>query len=93
MSNLLFTSESWDYMIESVIENEHIAILPTVYFTRFMNQIDFIGVVEKRFENPISYIPVLARPKKQIYGTVESFVFDSILEHFYSDDETLKYEF
>ena len=36
MSNLLFTSESWDYMIESVLKNDHIAILPTVYFTRFM---------------------------------------------------------
>ena len=93
MSNLLFTSESWDYMIESVLENNHIAILPTVYFTRFMKRIDYIGVVEKRFEDPISYIPVLARPVKKLYGTVESFVFDSILENFYSDDETLKYDY
>ena len=93
MSNLLFTSESWDYMIESVLENDHIAILPTIYFTRFMNRLDSIGVVEKRFENPISYIPVLARPTKKVYGTIESFVFDSILENFYRDDDTLKYEF
>lgn len=93
MSNLLFTSESWDYMIESVVENKHIAILPTIYFTRFMRRIDHLGVVEKRFEDPISYIPVLARPVKKAYGSVESFVFDSILEYFYLDDETLKYEF
>ncbi len=93
MSNLLFTSESWDYMIESVLENEHIAILPTVYFTRFMKRLDYIGVVEKRFEDPISYIPVLARPVKKVYGTVESFVFDSILENFYHDDESLKYDY
>lgn len=93
MSNLLFTSESWDYMIESVLENDHIAILPTVYFTRFMKRLDYIGVVEKRFEDPISYIPVLARPVKKVYGTVESFVFDSILENFYHDDESLKYDY
>lgn len=93
MKNLLFTSESWDYMIESVIENEHIAILPTVYFTQFIERINHIGVVEKRFEDPISYIPVLARPVKHVYGSVESFVFDSILENFYADDDTLKYDF
>lgn len=93
MSNLLFTSESWDYMIESVLDNNHIAILPTIYFTRFMKQIDYIGVVEKRFEDPISYIPVLARPVKKVYGSVESFVFNSILENFYFDDETLKYDY
>lgn len=93
MENLLFTSESWDYMIESVLENDHIAILPTIYFTRFMDRLDSIGVVEKRFDDPISYIPVLARPIKKAYGTIESFVFDSILENFYLDDESLKYEF
>lgn len=93
MSNLLFTSDSWDYMIESVMDNEHIAVLPTIYFDRFLNRVEHIGVVEKRFEDPISYIPVLARPVKKVYTTVESFVFDSILEHFYSDDLTLKYDF
>lgn len=92
MKNLLFTSESWDYMIESVIENEHIAVLPTVYFTQFIERIKHIGVIEKRFKDPIPYIPVLARPIKQVYGSVETFVFNSILENFYSNDNTLKYD-
>lgn len=92
MSNLLFTSDSWDYMIESVMDNDHIAVLPTIYFDRFVNRVKHIGVVEKRFKDPVSYIPVLARPVKKIYPTVESFVFDSILENFYSDDMTLKYD-
>lgn len=91
--NLLFTSASWDYMIESVVDNEHIAILPTVYFTQFMSRIKHIGVIEKRFEKPISYIPVLARPVKKVYSPVESFVFDSILENFHHDDHSLKYDF
>src|SRR5699024_12089737 len=30
--NLLFTSASWDYMIESVVDNRHMAILSTIYF-------------------------------------------------------------
>lgn len=93
LSNLLFTSDSWDYMIESVLENDHIAILPTVYFDRFLKRVQHIGVVEKRFNDPISYIPVLARPKKEIYTSVESFVFDSILEYFYNDDLTLRYDY
>lgn len=91
--NLLFTSASWDYMIESVVENEHIAILPTVYFNQFTSRIKHIGVLEKRFENPISYIPVLARPVKKVYTPVESFVFDSILENFHYEDHSLKYDF
>lgn len=93
LSNLLFTSDSWDYMIESVRENDHIAILPTIYFDRFIRRVQHIGVVEKRFNDPIAYIPVLARPKKEFYTTVESFVFDSILEHFYDDDLTLRYDY
>lgn len=92
-TNLLFTSASWDYMIESVVGNEHIAILPTVYFNQFVSRIEHIGVVEKRFEDPIPYIPVLARPVKKVYTPVESFVFNSILEHFHFDDHSLKYDF
>ena len=91
--NLLFTSASWDYMIESVVDNRHMAILPTIYFSQFISRVEHIGVVEKRFEDPISYIPVLARPKKKVYAPVESFVFNSILENFHFDDHTLRYDF
>ena len=92
-SNLLFRSSSWDYMIESVIDNEHISILPTVYFHQFSSRIKQLGIIEKRFEKPISYIPVLVRPVKKVYTPVESFVFNSILERFHYGDYSLKYDF
>ena len=92
-SNPLFTSASWDYMIESVIDNEHIAILPTVYIHQFNSRIKYLGVVEKRFERPIPYIPALVRPVKKVYTPVEAFVFNSILEKFHTDDYSLKYDF
>lgn len=74
----LFTSSSWDYMIETVIYNELIALLPTVYFSMFISRLNQMGVVEKRFEDPIPYIPTLMREKKKHYSKVEDFVFQSI---------------
>lgn len=90
---MLFTSSSWDYMIESSVENELIAILPTVYFSVFKRRLEHIGVIEKRFDDPIPYISMLVRPINKRYSKVENYVFDSILEYFYSDDYTLKYDF
>lgn len=89
----LFTSSSWDYMIEAAVENELVAILPTVYFAIFKNRLEHIGVIEKRFEDPIPYISMLVRPINKRYSKVESYVFNSILEYFYSEDYTLKYDF
>ncbi|HJG47669.1 MAG TPA: LysR family transcriptional regulator [Facklamia tabacinasalis] len=89
----LFTSSSWDYMIETVIYNELIALLPTVYFSMFISRLNQIGVVEKRFEDPIPYIPTLMREKKQHYSKVEDFVFQSIYNNFHFENDTLKYDF
>lgn len=92
-NKFLFTSSSWDYMIESAAQTEIVAILPTVYFTIFKERLAHIGVIEKRFEDPVPYVSMLVRPLRKRYSKVENFVFNSILEYFYSDDYTLKYDF
>lgn len=91
--NLLFTSGSWDYMIECVLNSEIIAILPTAYFGMFRQRLEHIGVVEKRFQDPIPYIPMLVRPRKERYTSVESFVFKNVLKNFYDENHMLKYNF
>ncbi|OYQ66625.1 LysR family transcriptional regulator [Aerococcus sp. 1KP-2016] len=89
----LFTSGSWDYMIETVLYNQLVALLPTVYFSLFIAKLNQMGIVEKRFEDPIPYIPTLVREKKAGYSKVENFVYQSILENFYLENESLKYDF
>ena len=89
----LFTSGSWDYMIETVLYNQLVALLPTVYFSLFISKLNQMGIVEKRFEDPIPYIPTLVREKKAGYSKVENFVYQSILENFYLENESLKYDF
>lgn len=68
-------------------------ILPTVYFSVFKDRLDHIGIIEKRFEDPVPYVSMLVRPIKKHYSKVESYVFDSILDYFYSDNYTLKFDF
>lgn len=89
----LFTSGSWDYMIETVLYNQLIALLPTVYFSLFITKLNQMGIVEKRFEDPIPYIPTIVREKKEHYSKVEEFVYQSILENFYLENNSLKYDF
>ena len=92
-AKFLFTSSSWDYMIEAAAKNDIIAILPTVYFSVFKDRLDHIGIIEKRFEDPVPYVSMLVRPIKKHFSKVESYVFDSILDYFYSDNYTLKFDF
>ncbi|MEY8370305.1 LysR family transcriptional regulator [Aerococcaceae bacterium 50-4] len=92
-ANQLFTSGSWDYMIETVLYNQLVALLPTVYFSMFITKLNQMGIVEKRFENPIPYIPTLIREKKSHYSKVEEFVHQSILDNFYDENHSLKYDF
>ena len=89
----LFTSGSWDYMIETVLYNQLVALLPTVYFSLFISKLNQMGIVEKRFEDPIPYTPTLVREKKAGYSKVENFVYQSILENFYLENQSLKYDF
>lgn len=92
-AKLLISSDSWDYLIEAAEVNELIAILPTASFDMFRQNIQQVGVVEKRFSDPIAYIPTLVRQKKSKYSKLESFIFASILENFYDDKHNLRYDF
>ena len=80
-------------MIECAVNSEIIAILPTAYFGMFKKRLNHIGVIEKRFKDPIPYIPMLVRPRKERYTSVESFVFENVLENFYDEKNMLKYNF
>ncbi|WP_413473560.1 LysR family transcriptional regulator [Streptococcus parauberis] len=82
-AKLLMTSSSWDYLVESCAINDIIAILPTARFNRYIERLDYLGVVEKRFDDPIKYKPMFCRPKKTKYSTVENYVFETILKGFY----------
>lgn len=90
---LLFTSGSWDYMIECVLSSELMAILPTTQFKMFQSRMHHIGVLEKRFEEPIPYVSMLVRPKKESYSKVEEMIFSSIANNFYDKEHQLKYNF
>lgn len=90
---ILFTSNSFDYLIETCSNSELVAILPTVNFKQFIENLNFVGVVSKPMESPIISIPMLVRPKKERYSKFESFFYNSLLEYFYLDDLSLRYDF
>lgn len=92
-SKPLFTSISFDYLIESLYSLELLAILPSVKLEQFQSRISSLGLVERRFEKPIRYKPSLVRPRKKHYSTIESFFYNSIIEYFYLEDESLRYNF
>ncbi|MGT2932929.1 LysR family transcriptional regulator [Streptococcus catagoni] len=82
-AKLLMTSSSWDYLVESSAINDVIALLPTARFHRYLDRLNYIGVVEKRFDDPIPYKPIFCRPLKKKYSTIENYVFETILKGFY----------
>lgn len=53
-------------MIKAAAQSDIIAILSTVYFSMFRERLEHIGVIEKKFENLVSYVSMLSRPIKHI---------------------------
>lgn len=74
-----FTSSSWDYLIEATRNEEIITILPRPVETFFDSKV----FTNKKFEDFIPFNFRLCRPVKDKYNSVEDFVFDNIIEHFY----------
>ncbi len=87
-AKLLMTSSSWDYLVESSAINDVIAILPTARFNRYIERLNYIGIVEKRFEDPIPVKPMLCRPIKTKYSIAEHYVFETMLKGFYHLTDT-----
>lgn len=82
-SNILMTSASWDYLVESCAIHEIISLLPTARFSRYFEHLKKMGVVEKRFNDPIAYTPMICRPIKKKYTQTELFVYEAIVNGFY----------
>ncbi len=78
-----FMSSSWDYLIEATRNNEIVTILPRPVDT-FLNP-DVFTV--QHFEEFIPFNFRLCRPLKEKYSSVEEFVYDNIIDHFYQTVE------
>lgn len=63
---LFFISSSWANMIKAAAQSDIIAILSTVYYSMFRERLEHIGVIEKKFEDLVSYVSMLSRPIKHI---------------------------
>src|SRR5699024_3329866 len=74
-----FTSSSCDYIIEATRNEEIITILLRPVETFFDSKV----FTTKKFEDFIPFNFRLCRPVKDKYNSVEDFVFDNIIEHFY----------
>jgi len=89
-AKILLTSSSWDYLVESSAINDMIAILPTARFNRYIERLNYLGVVEKRFNDPIPYKPMLCRPIKSKYSKAENHVYEMIWKGYYQYAEESK---
>ena len=78
-AEIIFTSSSWDFLIETTRYSDTIAILPSP-IGRYLNSEDY---VEKTFKNPIPFNVLLCRPIKTNYSVVETNLHESVLSYFY----------
>lgn len=76
--NIALSSASWDFLLESTRGTDFITILPSP--TR--HHINMTGIVEKHFDEPISWHVVLAYPIKQHYNRIELYTKRSIIDFF-----------
>lgn len=74
-----FTSSSWDYLIEATRDEEIVTVLPRPVESFFEHDIFAV----KYFDNFIPFNFRLCRPIKEKYSSVEDFVFEDIINHFY----------
>lgn len=77
--NIVLTSSSWDFMLNSTKINHHILTICPKPITELyqLNDIKCIPM-----EQPISWRVVLTRLHKKNYSEVESFIMDDLLQSF-----------
>lgn len=92
-NEFLYTSDSWDFLVESAINSDIVALLPTVDFGNFQKRLDLIGIEDLRFAEPIPYILKIVRPIKREYQPFEDYVFNELLELFYKPDKSLRFDY
>ncbi len=81
--SIQFTSSSWDYLIEATRNNNIVSVLPRPA-ANFLHSDDFTVI---HFEDFIPFNFRLCRPIKEKYSSVEEFVFEDIINHFYQPVE------
>lgn len=82
-AEIIFTSSSWDFLIETTLHSDTIAILPSP-IRRYLSIDEY---VEKSFKNPIPFNVLLCRPIKNNYSAVETALHESVLSYFYQPME------
>lgn len=92
-NEFLYTSDSWDFLVESAINSDIVALLPTVDFGNFQKRLELIGIEDLRFAEPIPYILKIVRPIKREYQPFEDYVFNELLELFYKPDKSLRFDY
>lgn len=91
-SHYMYTSDSWDFLVESTLNSDVVAILPTVGFGKFQKRLRQIGVEDLRFDDPIPYIIKLVRPIKKEFKGFEDYAYNELLEFFYLPNKELRFD-
>ncbi|WP_392562420.1 LysR family transcriptional regulator [Orbus sturtevantii] len=71
-------SSSWDFLMLVAKNSDFITVLPSPVRHFYLDK----NMVEKRFNDPISWKVLLCRPKKARYNHINSYVFTYILDYF-----------
>lgn len=71
-------SGSWDFLLLCTNESEFVTILPSPVHNFFKNK----NIVERSFNDPITWKVVLCRPNKERYSYVDQHVFNYIIDSF-----------
>lgn len=78
-AEIVYTSDSWDYLIESTRGNEVVTLLPKPV-DQYINRNEF-KVIQFRDFVPFNF--TLVRPHNKKYGSIETEVYERILRFFY----------
>ncbi len=82
-AKIVFTSSSWDYLMNTTHHANTVTILPSP-IRRYYEKTE---VIEKKFKDPIPFNIMLCRPIKSAYSTVENLLYENMLRYFYQPIE------
>ncbi|WP_459129966.1 LysR family transcriptional regulator [Guggenheimella bovis] len=76
--NIVFTSKSWDFLLESVKHSDSLTILPAPISSHY----NLVDIVSKDIQKPLLWEVALCYPKKKTYLAAEKKVFEQVSRHF-----------
>lgn len=71
-------SSSWDFLMLVAKNSDFITVLPSPVHDFYLDK----NIIEKHFNQPISWKVLLCRPKKEHYNRIDQYVFEYILDYF-----------